>query len=230
MGAGPPGSGHPSHVVPVAAPLRATARGGIPNWTRSSRQETVQIGPAVAISGAVRPADVSIHRPVSVGGGRLNCLDLLCARNSVGQTGLICGMTRAEYFDQWYANMAASPTHEDIAIRTLGLPPGLESTSLLPWDGISDVTDALGVGSSELLVDLACGRGTALHDAGFVDVTVKEMPEWRAAELAHWQAAAAIDPAGDAALESLRDEGVRTLARIDRIRRVLAVSRVPHWP
>ena len=74
---------------------------------------------------------------------------------------MIFGMTSpsAEYFDQWYADMAVSPTHQDVAIQTLGLPPELESTSLLSWDGIADVTDALGVGPDDVLVDLACGRG-----------------------------------------------------------------------
>jgi SAM-dependent methyltransferase len=65
----------------------------------------------------------------------------------------------AEYFDQWYANMAESPTHQDVAVRTLGLPPQLESTSLLSWDGIADVTAALGLAAGDVLVDLACGRG-----------------------------------------------------------------------
>ena len=253
---------------------------------------------------------------------------------------MIFGMTSpsAEYFDQWYADMAVSPTHQDVAIQTLGLPPELESTSLLSWDGIADVTDALGVGPDDVLVDLACGRGgygleiarrtgaeligvdfsqvaierarqkaprraefrvgdltatglpdaaaaavvcidamhfaephaagvaesrrvlqpggrlgltgwqaldldhevvperlrraigAALHDAGFVEVAVTDMPAWRAAELAHWQAAVALDPSGDPALESLRDEGERILSWLDHTRRVLAVGRVPNSP
>jgi hypothetical protein len=101
------------------------------------------------------------------------------------------GKKRAEYFDQWYANMAAAPPHEDIASRDIG---------------------------------------TTLHDSGFTDVAVTEMPAWRAPELAHWQAAVAIDPAGDPALESLYEEGLRALSRMDRIRRVLAVGRVPDSP
>jgi SAM-dependent methyltransferase len=244
-------------------------------------------------------------------------------------------MTQAEHFDEWYANMASSPAHEDIAIRTLGLPPGLESTSLLPWNGIADVTDALAVGDGDVLIDLACGRGgygleiakrtgaaligidfspvaieragrkatggaqfrvgeltatglrdaaaaavvcvdamqfadpyaagiaeafrvlqpggrlvltswqaldldddevperlrrdiaAALTDAGFAEVAVIEMPTWRAAERAHWQAAVGLDPAGDPALESLRDEGRRALSWLDRIRRVMAIGHVP---
>lgn len=37
----------------------------------------------------------------------------------------------AGYFDQWYADMATSPARDAIAARTLGLPPELQSTSLL---------------------------------------------------------------------------------------------------
>jgi ubiquinone/menaquinone biosynthesis C-methylase UbiE len=65
----------------------------------------------------------------------------------------------AEYFDDWYANMAHSPTQAAIQQSALGLPPEVESTSLLPWDGIADVVDALCVGPGDVLVDLACGRG-----------------------------------------------------------------------
>lgn len=65
----------------------------------------------------------------------------------------------AGYFDEWYANLAESPAHQDVAVRTLGLPPELESTSLLSWDGIADVTAALGPAAGDVLVDLACGRG-----------------------------------------------------------------------
>jgi SAM-dependent methyltransferase len=241
----------------------------------------------------------------------------------------------AEYFDQWYADMAQSPTHADVGMSTLGLPPELESTSLLPWDGIADVTAALAVGPGDVLVDLACGRGgygleiarrtgaaligvdfsriaierarqkatgtaefrvgelaatglpdasaaavlcidamqfadpyaagiaecgrvlqpggrlvltgweasdggdeavpdrvrcdigAALRDGGFVDVRVTHMPRWRAAELRHWQAAIALEPAGDPALESQRNEGLRVIDWLDRTRRVLAFGRVP---
>lgn len=52
----------------------------------------------------------------------------------------------AEYFDRWYADMATSATRERIQQASLGLPAELESTSLLPWDGIAEVVTALGVG------------------------------------------------------------------------------------
>lgn len=65
----------------------------------------------------------------------------------------------ATYFDQWYADMAASPARDAIVARTLGLPPELQSTSLLTWQGIAEVTEALRMPRGGLLADLACGRG-----------------------------------------------------------------------
>jgi SAM-dependent methyltransferase len=242
----------------------------------------------------------------------------------------------AEYFDEWYSNLATSTTVEQIAIDHLGLPPGLESTSLLPWAGIADLVDALAVDAGDTVVDLACGRGgyalevakrtgarmigidfaavaverasqkaagtTAqflvgdlvatgldanvaagvmcidamqfadpfsaglaeclrilapggrlaltgwqardLADAqtpermrrdiaaelgavGFDDVRVSEMPEWRAAELAYWQAGIQLDPHDDAGAAALRSEGEGILPIIERTRRVLATARKP---
>jgi SAM-dependent methyltransferase len=66
---------------------------------------------------------------------------------------------RAAYFDRWYADMATTPVKDEIQQRHLGLPPELLSTSLLTWEGIAEVVDALDLHSDELLVDLACGRG-----------------------------------------------------------------------
>src|SRR5258707_11088074 len=65
----------------------------------------------------------------------------------------------AAYFDQWYADMASSPARDAIVARSLGLPPELQSTSLLTWTGIGEVTGALGLRADGLLVDVACGRG-----------------------------------------------------------------------
>lgn len=69
-------------------------------------------------------------------------------------------------------------------------------------------------------VDLAAG----LHGAGFVGVRVIERPDWRAAERAMWTEAAALDPGGDAALQSFHDEGVRAVQLFDRLRRVLGTA------
>ena len=65
----------------------------------------------------------------------------------------------ATYFDQWYADMATSPVRDAIFNDGLGLPPELQSTSLLTWQGIAEVTDALRLAEDGLLLDLACGRG-----------------------------------------------------------------------
>jgi SAM-dependent methyltransferase len=242
----------------------------------------------------------------------------------------------AAYFDEWYTNLNASAAVGAVAEATLGLPPEFESTSLLSWDGIADVVDALRLESGDTLVDLACGRGgyglevarrtgarligvdfsavaverarqkalgvdadfrvgeltgtglagdtadaimcvdamqfadpypaglaecrrilapggrlvltgwqahdladesvpvrmrydiaAALTAAGFADVQVADMPTWRAAELAHWRAAIAVDTAGDAGAESLRAEGERVLPVIERTSRVFATARKP---
>lgn len=69
------------------------------------------------------------------------------------------GQLDAAYFDQWYADMASSPARDAIFARALGLPPELQSTSLLPWPGIAEVTEALRLPPGGLLADIACGRG-----------------------------------------------------------------------
>jgi SAM-dependent methyltransferase len=227
---------------------------------------------------------------------------------------MLLGMTTppsAEHFDRWYADMSMSSAHEAVVMRTLGLPPALESTSLLPWTaspmwrprwvsvrwltgidfsqvavnrarekasggaefrvgeltatGLPDGTAAavmcidamqfaepLSAGFAEAYRVLRPGGrlvltgwqaldaddevvsarlrqdiGAAMAEAGFVDVAVMDMPGWKAAERALWEAAVALDPAGDPALESLRDEGERVLPQIDNKRRVLALGRTP---
>jgi SAM-dependent methyltransferase len=65
----------------------------------------------------------------------------------------------AQYFDDWYAGTAVSPVKDEIQQRHLGLPPYLQSTSLLSWAGIAEVTQALALSPGATLLDLACGRG-----------------------------------------------------------------------
>jgi SAM-dependent methyltransferase len=69
-------------------------------------------------------------------------------------------------------------------------------------------------------IDLA---GT-LTAAGFVEIEVVERPEWDLSGRALWEAAIALDCAGDPALQSLQDEAKRTLPAFDRARRVRAVA------
>ena len=67
--------------------------------------------------------------------------------------------TLAQYFDDWYAGMRVSPVKDEIQRRHLGLPAHLQSTSLLGWAGIAEVTSALELSPGATLLDLACGRG-----------------------------------------------------------------------
>lgn len=242
----------------------------------------------------------------------------------------------AQDFDEWYSNMRGGAARDEIHQRHLGLPPRLLSTSLLTWDGIAEVVEALHLEPGDRLLDLACGRGgygleiasrtgtrligvdfaqaaidqaralaeqfgsvdavfhlgdladttlpagsvdalvcvdaiqfqatvasfqemhrvlrpggrvaltswqavdhadervpariravdteAGLAVAGFTDVVVRERPQWRAAERAMWQEAAALDPGEDLDLRSLHEEAVRVLPAFDLTRRVLATA------
>ena len=65
----------------------------------------------------------------------------------------------ATYFDKWYSDMAGASVKDEIQQRHLGLPPELLSTSLVTWQGIGEIAEALALAPGERLVDLACGRG-----------------------------------------------------------------------
>jgi SAM-dependent methyltransferase len=65
----------------------------------------------------------------------------------------------SEYFDNWHANNTRSPARDAIHRRHLGLPPYMTSDSLLPWEGIAEVTEELRLKPGDTLLDLACGRG-----------------------------------------------------------------------
>jgi len=76
----------------------------------------------------------------------------------------------AQYFDGWYADMAASSVKDEIHQRQLGLPRGLLSNRSLTWQGIGEVTGALHLSRGTTLLDLACGRGCyGLEIAGRTD-------------------------------------------------------------
>jgi SAM-dependent methyltransferase len=68
-------------------------------------------------------------------------------------------MRDAAYFDKWYADMAASPARDVIIARAMGLPPELQFASVLPWQGLAEVTEELRLPPDGLLLDIACGRG-----------------------------------------------------------------------
>ena len=71
--------------------------------------------------------------------------------------------------------------------------------------------------------DLAAG----LRQAGFTDLEVRDRPSWLAREHALWEEAAALDPGDDPALQSLHEEGMRSLQWATLLRRVLAVATNP---
>jgi len=243
----------------------------------------------------------------------------------------------AEYFDQWYADMAASPARDAVVARALGLPPELRSAGVLTEEGLAQVVEELRLPGGGLLVDVACGRGgygveaalrtgtrlvgvdfsavaleqarwnaarrlsagrsefwtgtllatglppavadgvlcvdavqfaepplAALREfrrllapggrlaltcweavdpadarvparirgvdlrrdlpaAGFVEVEVRDKPQWRRAERDLWEEVVATEPS-DAAMRSLHAEGRRSLDTFDSLRRVLATA------
>ncbi len=241
----------------------------------------------------------------------------------------------ASDFDEWYSDMRDGTAGDDLHQRHLGLPPRLLSSSLLTWDGIAEVVEALGLDPGDHLLDLACGRGgygleiasrtgarltgvdfarsaieqarklahqfdsvkaefrlgdlsdttlsagsidalvcvdaiqfkatagsynemhrvlhpggrvvlttwettqddervpariravdteAGLTGAGFTDVVVRERAEWRAAERAMWEEAAALDPGDDPNLRSMHEEALKVLPTFDLTRRVLATA------
>jgi SAM-dependent methyltransferase len=67
--------------------------------------------------------------------------------------------TSAAEFDRWYADQVESPVVDELVQRVLGLPPELQSTSLLGADGLEEVVAALDMRDGQVLLDLACGRG-----------------------------------------------------------------------
>jgi SAM-dependent methyltransferase len=69
--------------------------------------------------------------------------------------------------------------------------------------------------------------GAGLHQAGFTDVEVRDRPSWLAREHALWEEAVRLDPGGDPALQSLHDEGLKSLQWTALLRRVLAVASSP---
>ena len=63
----------------------------------------------------------------------------------------------AEYFDEWYADKAATPTVAEITNRHLGLPADL-SAGVVPGAAIPELLAGLRLSPGDTLLDLACGR------------------------------------------------------------------------
>jgi hypothetical protein len=92
---------------------------------------------------------------------------------------------------------------------------------LTSWEPVQPGDERLSVRMRR--VDLGAG----LRAAGFIDVEVRDRPQWLACELTMWQEAVALDPGADPALRSFHDEGVRSLENFTLHRRVMAVATAP---
>jgi SAM-dependent methyltransferase len=129
----------------------------------------------------------------------------------------------AEYFDQWYANMAGPGPVDEIAQRHLGLPASLLSTSLLTWDGIADVAEALRLPVSGTLLDMACGRGgygleiAARTGATLIGVDHSAEAIRQAVDNARASGAAAQFRVGDLAATGLPSGSVEAVVCVDAI-------------
>jgi SAM-dependent methyltransferase len=66
-----------------------------------------------------------------------------------------------------------------------------------------------------------------LPRAGFVEVHVRDRPDWREQELTLWKEALAVPAESDPAMESLQAEGRRSLAAWDSLRRMTATATAP---
>jgi SAM-dependent methyltransferase len=65
----------------------------------------------------------------------------------------------AEYFDNWYADIASSQPRQEIFTEHLGLPPEVGPSNHVPLSGLREIAAALALSPEDELVDLACGRG-----------------------------------------------------------------------
>jgi SAM-dependent methyltransferase len=245
----------------------------------------------------------------------------------------------AEYFDEWYADIADSTARQQLFTKHLNLPEEVGPSNMVPLDGLRQIAEALSLAPGQVLVDLACGRGgpgmwiarehatrligvdfsavavsqagrrralfgladaaaeflvgtldstglpsgeadavvcvdafqfaadgaraaaeihrvlrpgghvvltswepvdrsdpavpdriravdlaASLTAAGFRDVECVERPEWHEVARRLWQETLALEPGGDPALASMREEAERSVANHHRLRRVMATA------
>ena len=64
----------------------------------------------------------------------------------------------AEYFDDWYASKATTPSVAEVTNRHMGLPAGLDA-GVVAAEAIPELIAGLGLKPGGTLLDLACGRG-----------------------------------------------------------------------
>jgi ubiquinone/menaquinone biosynthesis C-methylase UbiE len=65
----------------------------------------------------------------------------------------------ADYFDQWYADIARSTARQELFTEVLELPPEVGPSDLVPLTGLREIADALALPDDAELADFACGRG-----------------------------------------------------------------------
>lgn len=65
----------------------------------------------------------------------------------------------ADYFDQWYADIARSPARQQLFTDALGVPAEVGPSNLLPLAGLREVAAALRLPADGEIADFACGRG-----------------------------------------------------------------------
>jgi SAM-dependent methyltransferase len=128
-----------------------------------------------------------------------------------------------QMFEQWYSAMPGSPRKDEIVQRNLGLPAQLLSTSLLTWDGVAEVAQALQLTAGDVLLDLACGRGgyglelAARTGARLIGIDFATEAVRQAAELAASRNIAAEFRVGDLAATVLPDGSVDGVVVVDAI-------------
>ena len=128
-----------------------------------------------------------------------------------------------QMFEHWYSAMPGSPRKDEIVQRHLGLPAQLLSTSLLTWDGVAEVADALQLAPGDVLLDLACGRGgyglelAARTGARLIGIDFATEAIRQAAELAALRGIAAEFRVGDMASTGLPDAAVDGVVVVDAI-------------
>jgi SAM-dependent methyltransferase len=129
----------------------------------------------------------------------------------------------ATTFNNWYSDMAGSPVKDEIVQRHLGLPPALLSSSLLGWEGIGEVTEALRLSAGDTLLDLACGRGgygleiAARTGAALIGVDFSSEAVSQAREHAERLGRIAEFRVGDLAATGLRSGSVDAVVCVDAI-------------
>lgn len=128
-----------------------------------------------------------------------------------------------QMFEHWYSAMPGSPRKDEIVQRHLGLPAQLLSTSLLTWDGVAEVADALQLAPGDVLLDLACGRGgyglelAARTGARLIGIDFATEAIRQAAELTALRGIAAEFRVGDMASTGLPDAAVDGVVVVDAI-------------